>query len=83
MISEHSENIAARAKEIYSSRLRQILEARHSDRFVAIEPDSGEYFLGDTFSQAVAEARAAYPERISFVIRVGHPAALHMGGVIR
>lgn len=82
MISEHSENIAAQAKQIYATRLQAELEANHPNRFVAIEPESGQYFLADTFSQAVADARTAYPERISFVIRIGHSAALHIGGVV-
>jgi hypothetical protein len=82
MISEHSASVAARAKEIYASRLQAKLEAEQPNRFVAIEPESGQYYLADSFSKAVAAARAAYPERISFVIRIGHSAAIHIGGAI-
>ena len=51
------------------------------NKFVAIEPDSGEYFVAGSFSLAVAEARKAYPDRLSFVVRVGHKAAIHIGGM--
>ena len=53
------------------------------NRFVAIQPESGEYFLGDTFDEAVTLARAKYPSRLSHTIRIGHCAAFHMGGMQR
>ena len=58
-------------------------ESQHVDRFVAIEPESGEYFLGDTFDEAVKSARTKYPSRLSHTIRIGHRAAFHIGGVQR
>ena len=81
MISDHSKSVAETAKRIYAERLRSQLEAEHLNRFVAIEPESGDHFIADSFSQAVANARKAYPDRISFVIRVGHEAAIHIGGI--
>ena len=81
MISEHSKNVAEKAKQIYAQRLQSDLEEHHLNRFVAIEPESGEHFIADSFSHAVASARRAHPTRISFVIRIGHDAALHIGGI--
>jgi hypothetical protein len=43
MISAHSIHVAGRAKEIYRRRLQAELEAAHRDRYVAIEPESGEH----------------------------------------
>jgi hypothetical protein len=80
MVSAQTQSVAERAKRIYDERLRAALEAGHSGRFVAIEPESGEYFLADTLDGAVREARAKHPARLSHVVRVGHSAALHMGG---
>ena len=80
MISEHSRSVANRAKAIYAKGLRMQLEAEHPNRFVAIEPESEEHFVADSFSKAVETARKAHPDRISFVIRIGHEAALHIGG---
>jgi hypothetical protein len=48
---------------------------------VAIEPESGEDFLAESFGRAVAAERAAHPDRISFVTRIGHSAAIHLGGL--
>jgi hypothetical protein len=36
--------------------------------------------LGDQFIDAAMAAKKAYPDRRSFVIRVGHEAAFHIGG---
>ena len=58
------------------------LEATHADEFVAIEPDSGDYFLGQTLSGAIQAARSTYPERISFAMRVGHKATVELGVLV-
>lgn len=81
MISEQNKSVAEKAKLIYVELLQNKLEASHLNQFVAIEPASGDHFIAESFSQAVASARKSYPDRISFVIRVGHNAALHLGGV--
>ena len=62
MISSHTTQVAERAKAIYGRRLQAELEAAHPDGYVAVEPESGEHFLADSFGQAVAAARAAHPE---------------------
>ena len=81
MISNHTTHVTERAKAIYSRRLQTELEASHPNGYVAIEPESGEHFLADSFGAAVAAARAAHPDRIAFVIRIGHRAAIHLGGL--
>lgn len=72
MVSAHTKTVIAKAKALYAERLRDLLEPQHLDRFVAIEPESGDYFLVDTLDAAVDLARAAYPTRITHVIRIGH-----------
>ena len=81
MISENSKSVAERAKTIYAERLQSDLEVAQCGRYVAIEPDSGDHFLAQSFREAVASARQAHPDRISFVIRIGHDAAIHLGGI--
>ena len=79
MVSAETRSVIDRAKQIYAQGLQMALERAHRDRCGASEPDSGEYFLGDTFDQAVRAARDKYPARISHTIRIGHAAALHIG----
>lgn len=81
MVSPQTQSVANRAKQIYDDRLRTDLEVHHQGEFVAIEPESGDHFLADTLDGAVQAARAKHPARLSHVVRVGHPAALHLGGL--
>lgn len=72
-------SIAESAKAIYEREWRARLELEHQNAFVAIEPTSATYFLGDSFMAAAVAAKTAYPDRTSFVLRIGHDAAFHMG----
>ena len=79
MATQESIAVARRAREIYEQRLRSELEASHPDEFVAIEPDSGDFFLGNTLSEAIQAARSAYCDKLAFAIRVGHTTAVDLG----
>ncbi len=82
MISEESKTVAAKARSIYESQLRKELEEKHAGKYACIEPVSGSYFLGDTFDQAVNAAIDAFPERLTHTLRIGHPAAMHLGVLV-
>jgi hypothetical protein len=79
MISPESRDLIQRAELLYEQRVKSQLEHTHRDAFVAIEPTSGDYFLGPTLSEASAAARAAYPDRRTHIMRIGHAAAIHIG----
>ena len=79
MVSEETKSVIERAKAIYEQKLRASLEAQHRDRFVAIEPESGDHFVADSFDAAVKAARSKYPSRLSHTIRIGHRAAFSIG----
>ena len=83
MVSADTKSVIEHAKRIYAEQLQAVLEPQHRNRFVAIEPESGEYFLGDNFDEAVKSARAKHPSRLSHTIRIGHRAAFHLGGMQR
>ena len=78
MISDETRAVIDQAKKIYEE-MRHALEAEYRDRFVAIEPESGDYFLADSFDAAVKAARLAHPSRLTHTIRIGHEAAFHIG----
>ena len=67
-------------KRVYTERLQTVLEPEHTGRFVAIEPQTGRYFLGDTGSEALVAARSAMPDSLFFLARIGYPAAHSIGG---
>ena len=75
------DEIVRQAKDFYEHELRAKLEVTQPDAFVAIEPISRTYYVGRTLSEAGIQARTAFPGRISFGVRVGHKAAIHIGGI--
>ncbi len=79
VVNMSSTDLYERAERFYQERLRADLERAHLDSFVAIEPESGTFFLGRTLSEASAAASAAHPDRRCCVLRVGHSVALHIG----
>ena len=51
------------------------LEKQHFGQFIAIDADSGEYFIGDTVIAATRKAQAKYPGKIFFLGRIGYRTA--------
>ena len=80
MVSPDVHDVIQRAERIYAERLKDVLEKTHLHAYVVVEPESGDYFLGQTPSEATTQARAAHPDRMGCIMRVGHRAAFHMGG---
>lgn len=79
MASRQSNELASRAMAIYEEKLRKRLESTNPDDFVAIEPQSGDFFLGKTLSEAIQAARKAHPARLSLALRVGHKSTIELG----
>ena len=69
-------SLVSQAKQLYASQLKALLEPEHQGEYLAIEPDSGDYYLGGTISEAYEKAAVHHPGRKFFLIRVGHRAAI-------
>ena len=65
------ERFIERAKQAYEDRLAAKLEPEHTGEIVAIEPESGDYFLGKDEIEAADNARAAGHEGPFYFMRVG------------
>jgi hypothetical protein len=76
-------SVAKQAKAVYEVDFREQLEAEHFGEFVAIEPESRKSFVAASFIDAALAAKAAYPSKKSFVIRIGHEAAVHIGAATK
>jgi hypothetical protein len=83
MLSDESKLIAIKSKKLYDEHLREKLEVSDHGKFVCIEPQSGEYFVGETLDNAVNKAIDAYPDRLTHTLRVGYASALHLGVMIQ
>ncbi len=65
------ERFIERAKQAYDDRLAAKLEPEHTGEIIAIEPESGDYFLGKDEIEAADNARAAGHEGPFYFLRVG------------
>ncbi len=62
--------IARKAKAIYET-IRDEMEANYMGKIVAVDPETGDYFIGNSGIEAGQKAREKYPDKIFFLIRVG------------
>ena len=83
MLSDEQTRVAAKAQMLFQEKYRAIIEKSNFGAFICIEPESGDYFLGQKFDDAVNQALDAYPERLSHTIRIGHHAAFHFRAMIQ
>jgi hypothetical protein len=60
-----------RAKQTYDNELAARLEPEHSGEIVAIDPESGAYFLGNDEIEAAENARVAGNQGPFYFLRVG------------
>ena len=75
-----NDDLVERGQNTYKQRLASILEPSRFGEFVAVEPDSGQYFLGTTASAALIAAHASMPNNLFYLTRVGQETAHSVGG---
>ncbi len=69
------ESVLAKGKEIYL-KIKDQLEQNHSGKIVAIDVDSGEYFVGETLIEANDKAREKYLNKQLYFARIGTDVAM-------
>ena len=69
------EQMAEKGEEIYSAE-KDRLEKENKGKFLAIEVDSGKYFIGKDQMEAFRKARKKFPKKIFYFIRIGFPAVV-------
>ncbi len=68
------QKIAEQGSQIYSS-LKSQYEPEHNGKFLAIDIESKDVFLATTSSEAVELAKKVYPQRVFYVVKIGHSVA--------
>jgi hypothetical protein len=68
------QKIAEEGAKIYDS-VKGQYEPAHNGKFLAINIDGRDAFMGETSSEAVELARKAYPDKIFYVVKIGFSAA--------
>jgi hypothetical protein len=72
------DEVVAAGEKIYRDRLKDVLESTAIGKIVAIDVESGAYYLGDNPSQALAAAKAANPQSTVHLMRIGSQGAFKL-----
>ena len=72
VLSTNKEEICLKGEAVYQT-LKDRLETEHRGEIVAIEPESGDYFLGKDVVEATAAGRAIHPDKLFYYVRIGFP----------
>lgn len=71
--------ISVKGQRILDSLPEEVVE-EHFGQFIAIEVDSGDYFIGDTAIEATQRAQAKHSDKIFFLGRIGYRTAYTFKG---
>ncbi len=73
------DQIAQKGQQLYEERLKPDLEPRQNGKFVVVEVETGEYFIGESILEALQKAKEKHPEKLFHTIRIGYPGVFKMG----
>lgn len=71
--------VAQAGSQVYE-KIKGQYEPQDNGKWLAIEPKSEAVAEGETSSEAVERARHAHPDRLFYVVKVGHAAAETLSG---
>ena len=66
--------IAEEGKKIYTE-LKNEYDPKEKGKFLAIDIESKQRYLGATSSEALAQAREHHPDRVFYVVKIGYDVA--------
>lgn len=69
-VPPNTQEVLKKGHEIYENKKAE-LEPENNGKYITIEVDSGDYFIGNTREEAVSAARIKYPKVILYVRRIG------------
>ena len=71
--------IGEKGRELFK-KISEELERDYRGKFVAIEVESGDYFIGDTIIEADRKAKEGHPDKVFFLGKIGYRAATSFKG---
>jgi hypothetical protein len=75
---------AQKGEEIYKTHiLPEIAEEKLKGKLVAIDVDTGKYFIDDTSIKAITRAQREFPDKIFYVKRIGYRAVYRHHGIVK
>lgn len=75
----HIREISRKGRDLFQ-KLDAELREKYAGKFIAIEVDSGDYFIGERGIDASRQGQEKYPDTLFYVGRIGHRAAIKYRG---
>lgn len=76
------EEIAKKGSVIYE-KVKKNHEPQHNGKFLAVDVDTEDIFTGDSTSDVLQLARAKYPGKVFYVVKIGFSAAEILSNLTR
>jgi hypothetical protein len=64
------QEIADKGEALYLT-VKDKYEPEHKGKFLAIEVEGGTFYMGDTGKEAIEKARAANPNKLFYLLKIG------------
>lgn len=71
--------IGREGRKIFKA-ISEQLEKEHLGKAIAIDVESGDYFIGNTGIEATKQAREKYPHKVFFLGKIGYPTYVSFKG---
>jgi hypothetical protein len=69
-----------RGQSLYESGIRRQVEPVHNGKFLALDVKTGDYAIDDNMLTALDRLRTRHPKAEIYVLRIGYPTAVTLGG---
>ena len=77
------DEIADKGQALYEQRLRDQVEGTHLGQYLLIDVETGDYEIGPEHLATAKKLRARYPQASLYGIKIGYPATVAIGGILR
>ncbi|MBF0571369.1 MAG: hypothetical protein HQL12_05805 [Candidatus Omnitrophica bacterium] len=72
----------SRQSEAYYSQIKKELESKYKGKYVAVDFVSKKYWLGETATEALTQAKAqSSPDRLFYLLQIGYPSSFSIQSI--
>lgn len=75
-----TDEIVRRGDAVYEREIRPAVETAHFGEFLVLDVESGDYEIDSDKLAALDRARVRHPDSPTYILRIGFPAAVKLGG---
>jgi len=74
------EEFSKKSDKFYN-RIKEELEPKFKGKYVALDFESERYWIGDTATEALTNAKKEFPKKIFYFLQIGSPSAFNIQSV--